>query len=126
MGDEPASTDESGTPAESAGSLSEVLAEFKADGYEGDLFAEEGGDVRCGTCNEVSPAGELDVGELRRLEGASDPSDMSAVVAATCPRCGAKGVMVVMFGPEASGADTDVLAALPTPASPEERPGADS
>lgn len=125
MGEEPASTDESGTSAQDAGTLTEVLAQFKADGYEGDLFAEEGGDVRCGTCDEATPAGELDVDELRRLEGASDPSDMSAVVAATCPRCGTRGVMVVMYGPEASGADTDVMAALPTPASPDERPGAD-
>jgi hypothetical protein len=110
--------------ARGAATVFEVLRDFQADGYAGDLFAEEGGEVRCGTCDEVSPAADLDVVELRRLEGASDPADMAAVVAAPCPRCGAKGVMVVMYGPEAGPADADVLAALPTPATPAERPGA--
>jgi hypothetical protein len=116
---------ERGDHARDAATVFEVLRDFQADGYAGDLFAEEGGQVRCGTCDEVSPAGDLDVAQLRRLEGASDPADMAAVVAAPCPRCGAKGVMVVMYGPEASGADADVLAALRTPSSALERPGTD-
>lgn len=103
----------------------EILRDFQDDGFSADLYAEEGGDIRCGSCNVATHAGEIDVAELRRMEGASDPADMAAVIAATCPSCGSQGVMVVMYGPEASGADTDVLAALPTPASPAERPGAD-
>lgn len=103
----------------------EILRDLESDGFSADLFAEEGGRIRCGACDTLTPAGEVDVAELRRLEGASDPADMAAVVAATCPRCGSKGVMVVMYGPEASGADSDVLAALATPATPGERPGAD-
>lgn len=118
-------TEHTDGPARDPSSMFEILQVFQADGYGGDLFAEEGGGVRCGTCNEVTPAGDLDVHELRRMEGASDPADMAAIVATTCPRCATDAVMVVMYGPEASGADTDVLAALPTPASPAERPGAD-
>lgn len=104
----------------------EILQDLQADGFEGDLFAVEGGSVRCGTCEVVSPAETVEVAELRRMEGASDPADMAAVVAAPCPSCGAKGVLVVMYGPEAGPADQDVLAALRTPASPVERPGASS
>jgi hypothetical protein len=116
---------EAGRPARDPSSIFEILRDFQDDGFSADLYAEEGGDIRCGACNVATPAGDVDVAELRRMEGASDPADMAAVVAATCPSCGSRGVMVVMYGPEASGADTDVLAALPTPASPAERPGAD-
>ena len=110
-------------PARDPSSMFEILQDFKADGYVGDLYAEEGGDIRCGTCNVSSPAGSYDVTELRRMEGASDPADMAAVVAAPCPSCGTKGVLVVMYGPEAGPADQDVLLVLPTPATPDERPG---
>lgn len=113
-------------PARDSSSIFEILRDFQSDGFSADLFAEEGGDIRCGSCDAVTPAREVNVAELRRLEGASDPADMAAVVAATCPSCGSKGVMVVMYGPEASGADIDVLAGLATPATPGERPGADA
>ena len=110
-------------PARDPSSMFEILRDFRDDGFSGELFAEEGGDIRCGTCGVSSPAGSYDVAELRRMEGASDPADMAAVVAAPCPSCGTKGVLVVMFGPEAGPADQDVFVALPTPASPTERPG---
>ncbi len=118
-------TDEGRGPARDPSSIFEILRDFQDDGFTADLFAEEGGDIRCGACSVATPAGDIDVAELRRMEGASDPADMAAVIAATCPSCGSRGVMVVMYGPEASGADTDVLAALPTPATPAGRPGAD-
>lgn len=110
-------------PARDPSSMFEILRDLQADGYESDLFAVEGGSVRCGTCGTVSPAASLEVAELRRMEGASDPADMAAVVAATCPSCGQKGVMVVMYGPEAGPADSDVLAALPAPGVSAEGPG---
>jgi hypothetical protein len=53
------------------------------------------------------------VSALARVEGASDPDDMAAVVAVTCPRCSARATLVVKYGPEASAADADVLLALP-------------
>ena len=47
------------------------------------------------------------------MEGASDPADMLAVMAAACPTCGDRSVLVVHYGPTAGPADADVLAALP-------------
>lgn len=58
------------------------------------------------------------VDSLSRVEGASDPGDMAAVVALTCPRCSRGSVLVLTYGPEASAADGDVLLALPDPPSP--------
>jgi hypothetical protein len=49
---------------------------------------------------------------LRRLEGASDPDDMLAVVALECGVCGVSGTMVLGYGPAASDIDGDVLRAL--------------
>jgi hypothetical protein len=46
---------------------------------------------------------------LRRLEGESDPADMVAIVAITCPQCGRRGTMVLGFGPAATAEDADVL-----------------
>jgi hypothetical protein len=95
--------------------LDEILADLAADGFASSMTALAGGDVRCGECGQASPAGDFAVDGLRRTEGASDPGDMSAVVALTCPRCSARGTAVLRFGPEAGEADDDVLAALDRP-----------
>jgi hypothetical protein len=75
----------------------------------------EDGLVRCESCGQTSPADELAVDELCRVEGASDPDDMAIVVAFTCPHCDARDALVLKYGPEASAADVDVLTALQTP-----------
>ena len=98
--------------AQDASTLTDVLAGFEAEGFVGQLIARDGAEVECGECRTFTPAGSLTVSALRRLEGASDPSDMLAVAAATCPHCGTKGTIVLGYGPDASGADTDVLHAL--------------
>lgn len=49
---------------------------------------------------------------MRRLEGASDPDDMMAVAAVTCPVCRIDGVLVLSYGPAASAEHADVLLGL--------------
>jgi hypothetical protein len=92
--------------------LDEILAAFEADGFTCSMTPLAGGTVRCGECGQSPPAGGFTVASLQRTEGASDPGDMSAIAAITCPNCGTKGTVVVRFGPEAGEADEDVLAAL--------------
>ena len=104
-----------GAPQDPRG-LDEIIATLSADGFACSMTALAGGDVRCGECGQASPANDFTVETLRRTEGASDPGDMSAVVALTCPRCSARGTAVLRFGPEAGEADEDVLAALDRPA----------
>ncbi|MCU1393189.1 MAG: hypothetical protein JWM34_1617 [Ilumatobacteraceae bacterium] len=60
---------------------------------------------------------------LRRLEGASDPSDAMAVVALTCPACNSRGTAVLAYGPAASKEDSDVLVALRDHRGDENAPG---
>ena len=74
----------------------------------------EGGSVRCETCGQAVAADELAVEAVERIEGASDPDDMAAVIAFECPHCSAHDVLVLKYGPQASAADSDVLAAIPT------------
>jgi hypothetical protein len=59
-----------------------------------------------------SPPGAVELVSIRRLEGASDPADMLAVVALRCPACGAQGVLTLGYGPDTSPEEADVLLGL--------------
>ena len=80
----------------------------------------EGGLVRCESCGQTIGADEIAVDEVARVEGASDPADMAIVAAFACPHCDTRDTLVLKYGPEASAADADVLAALSTPPSSEQ------
>ena len=95
--------------------LDEILEALGQQGFTGSMTPLAGGAIRCGGCSTETPGGSFAVAELRRTEGASDPGDMSAIAAVTCPSCGTKGTVVLRFGPEAGEADDDVLAALDRP-----------
>ena len=88
--------------------LSAVLADYASAGYAGDFRAGDDG-VQCGTCGVVSAMERIEVDSLRRLEGASDPADMAAVLATVCPACGTQGTLVVRYGPEMSEAEVMLL-----------------
>jgi hypothetical protein len=103
---------EVGTPSDNT-TLQSVLDELAGNGWDGDADTLEGGLVRWRDCRHEAPADTVEVAHMRRMEGASDPDDMLVVVAAPCPTCGRKGVLVVHYGPAAGEADADVLAALP-------------
>ena len=96
-----------------AQTLRAVLAQFESDGYVGQFAARDGGVVHCFKCGQESAASGVEPETIRRLEGASDPSDMLAVVPITCPRCAARGTLVLSYGPESSIADSELLAQLP-------------
>lgn len=94
-----------------AATLTDVIDAFARDGY-GGQFTEADSNVRCIACGVTSPPAAVELHELRRLEGASDPSDMLAVAALTCPNCGTGGTLVLNYGPEATPGDGEVLAGL--------------
>jgi hypothetical protein len=108
--------------------LGAVLRDFQREGFVGNLRV-AGPDVACGTCGSVLRPADLLVHRLRRLEGASDPDDMLAVVGASCRGCGTDGTLVLGYGPAADPLDAAVLAGLVIPeavptGSPIGRPGA--
>lgn len=90
--------------------LLEVLSELAGQGYTGDFYVDEDdGSVCCGACRTCVAPEDLRLDGLRRLEGASDPADMAAVLALTCASCGHKGTAVVRYGPEASAGEAILL-----------------
>lgn len=100
-----------GTPT-GASTILEALDWLKERGFGGNMFVTDGAVVRCGACRHDMPAAELDLRHLIRLEGASDPSEMAAVLGLVCHDCGTKGAAVVRFGPEASPDEAEVLRAV--------------
>ena len=80
--------------------------------FTGQFAARPNGRVECFHCHHVMEAAAIDLYALRRLEGASDPDDMLAVLALTCTKCGTKGTVVVNYGPEATIEDAELLLAV--------------
>jgi hypothetical protein len=90
--------------------LIDVLAAYTADGFDAEFELVDGsGDLQCSTCRSVLVAEQVPLHSIRRLEGASDPDDMMAVCAVTCRNCGAKGAVVVKYGPSATIEEAEFL-----------------
>jgi hypothetical protein len=104
--DSPASVPDDNT------TLLEVLASYQAAGFRGDFSVADEGLVLCHTCRTLLDPNQVDEVSLRRLEGASDPADMLAVVAIGCPACDTDGILLLNYGPEASAEQATVLLAL--------------
>ncbi len=100
-----------GAPSDNT-TLTEVLDGYADAGFTSSFGAQDGGTIRCDSCGSQLDANQVDMRSLRRLEGASDPDDMMAVVAMQCGVCGASGTMVLGYGPASSDLDGDVLRAL--------------
>lgn len=86
--------------------------DFLLQGYVAQFAAVEGGMVRCFACHTNTTASEYVIEALERSEGASDPDDMVANIAARCPACSAKGILTLKFGPDATLEEQDVFTAL--------------
>jgi len=108
--DPKAQNDPSSTPEDEP--LSHVLDSLAGDGFGGQFRSIEGGAVLCLTCRRDFAALDTAADQVTRIEGASDPGEMSMVVPLRCPRCGAAGTLILRYGPEAGAADSDVLEAM--------------
>jgi hypothetical protein len=113
-----------GAPSDNT-TLVEVLRVMADDGFAANLTVTDGGAVRCPACRQETPPDEAKLVSMRRLEGASDPADMQAVLALRCPNCDTGGVAVVNYGPEASMEEAALLTALGDGDGGHGRPGDD-
>jgi hypothetical protein len=98
------------TPA----TLIEVVAAAKARGI-GAEFAVAGANINCGACGHESAPDAVSRDWVHRLEGTSDPDELLTVSALTCPACGAKGLLILPYGPAADESEADVARRLPEP-----------
>ncbi len=69
-------------------------------GYVAD-FSLDGDDVYCRVCGERHHAAGSVIEIVHRFEGETDPADEAIVLGLRCPKCGAQGVLVSAFGPDA-------------------------
>ena len=90
----------------------DVLEAYALGGFGTSFVVTDDSQLDCVECGAVSQPASVSMSSLRRLEGASDPDDMVAVVAITCPACNARGTAVLGFGPMATAQDSDVLQRL--------------
>lgn len=95
--------------ATGADTLTGILKEAAAQGYQSQLIGRANGEIECGSCGENSPVSTVGVDHVRRLEGASDAADMMLMLWCPCPSCGHKGVLTVGYGPNASSDDTEIV-----------------
>jgi hypothetical protein len=105
--------------------LLEAMASLEAAGFGADFHVVAGPEplVKCGTCGVTTAPGAIEVLQVLRLEGESDPAEEVIVAGVRCVACGCRGVLVASYGPMADPADADVVAALanartPPPDSP--------
>jgi hypothetical protein len=56
---------------------------------------------RCEACRHHHAPARLAIDRTFRFEGPSDPGDEAIVLGVTCPDCGARGVIVSAYGPDA-------------------------
>ncbi len=56
---------------------------------------------RCEACHHHHAPARLIIDRTFRFEGPSDPGDEAIVLGVTCPDCGARGVIVSAYGPDA-------------------------
>ncbi|UDY37490.1 hypothetical protein [Dermatobacter hominis] len=92
--------------------LGEVVDDLGDEGFEGQFRSEGGARIRCLTCDSTFEASTVVADDVTRLEGVSDPADMTMVVPVTCPTCSTAGTLVLGYGPDASAEDADVVRAV--------------
>jgi hypothetical protein len=68
--------------------------------------------VHCSSCGSVYSPDDIVVHHTVRFEGPSDPGDEAIVLGVELPSCGAKGVIVSAYGPDADPELLDVVTAL--------------
>jgi hypothetical protein len=86
--------------ADAPDTVTEAIEQLRREGYDADVEVLLGA-VRCSGCAAAHPFDRLVADRVFRFEGPSDPGDEAIVVALVCPACGAKGVLVSAYGPDA-------------------------
>lgn len=104
-----------GAPADGE-TLTSILDRLAEEGHDHEVILAAGTDEGpTGTwsgCDHVAPLRDAEVLATHRLEGASDPADMSLVDVLACPVCGSTATVLLRYGPEADELHAAALHAL--------------
>ena len=88
--------------------VTDAVRILEEEGFAADFSVEESG-VHCSVCDARHPPAELRILRRFRFEGPTDPGDSAIVLGVECPTCGAKGIVVSAYGPDA---DDELLALI--------------
>ena len=88
--------------------VTEAVQLLQAEGYDAELTV-EGDVIRCAGCAGTHGVAALVVDHTFRFEGESDPGDEAIVLGIGIGDCGAKGIIVSAYGPDA---DPELLALI--------------
>jgi len=91
--------------------LSAAIARLQADGYTGNWYAGDDGDLVCEACGAHFEVTTMHVDETVRFEGMSDPADESILYALSTDD-GHKGLYSTTFGAEMPAGDVAVIRAI--------------
>lgn len=92
--------------------VTEALALLAGEGFTADFDLLHTSAI-CAQCETGHDLTHVVIERQYRFEGMSDPDDEAIVLALRCPSCGAKGVIVSAFGPNADPELFAILANLP-------------
>lgn len=92
--------------------LTDFLQGFAREGYQGSFIVQPDGRLLCASCRKAMPPGKVPLHSMRRVEGVSDPDDMSAIAALECPECGQRGTATFCVGARCPAEDGIALKAL--------------
>lgn len=91
--------------------LTEAINRLRGDGYTLDFYAATDGRVRCGQCNREFEPHTLQIDDIVRFEGESDPEDEAILFALTGPD-DHRGLYSAPYGSGATPEDVAVFRAL--------------
>ena len=88
--------------------VTDAVRFLESEGF-GATVAVQGRLIRCSQCEGDYETDDLVVSHTFRFEGDTDPGDEAIVLGVEIPSCGAKGIIVSAYGPDA---DPDLLAVV--------------
>ncbi len=88
--------------------VTEAVQLLQVKGYDAVLTVERG-EIHCAACAGRHDAEALTVHHTYRFEGESDPGDEAIVLGVEIGDCGARGIIVSAYGPDA---DPELLALI--------------
>jgi hypothetical protein len=90
--------------------LGDRMRELHAAGWTAQLAVDDRG-LRCDTCRSWSAPEDVEVDEVYRFEGPSDPADESILFAISMP-CGHRGTLPAVYGKDTAPDVADVVTRL--------------
>jgi hypothetical protein len=95
-------------PVDTPETVTDAVRLLEREGFSADFTVDDSG-VHCTVCDAQHAPAELRISRRFRFEGPTDPADEAIVLGVRCPTCGARGIVVSAYGPDA---DDQLLALI--------------